>query len=129
MSGADYNARKAARKAVTCRHFNGIQSSACDAGIDYGRVPRPLPCLPRFDDGTVPGGCPQYAVRTPAELAADAAELEAIFAKMRLRSERGECLHCGAPVFRERQVGRCIYADPCGHRQGQGAARRVGGGK
>jgi hypothetical protein len=35
-----------------------------------------------------------------------------------LQSKR--CIHCEQPVERYEQVGRCVYADPCGHRQYQG---------
>lgn len=31
-----------------------------------------------------------------------------------------KCPHCGADVVNKRQVGRCVYADPCGHRLYQG---------
>lgn len=32
-----------------------------------------------------------------------------------------ECPHCGAKVERKEQVGRCVYAKPCGHRLYQGS--------
>lgn len=35
----------------------------------------------------------------------------------------GICIHCGADIMEERQVGRCVYALPCGCRAGQGKAR------
>lgn len=30
------------------------------------------------------------------------------------------CPHCGTPITNKRQVGRCVYADPCGCRLYQG---------
>lgn len=45
-----------------------------------------------------------------------------------------ECLHagichvCGVKVENQIQVGRCVYADPCGHRLYQGKARWVNNG-
>lgn len=30
------------------------------------------------------------------------------------------CLHCDMPFNELKQVGRCVYAYPCGHRQYQG---------
>lgn len=33
----------------------------------------------------------------------------------------GVCPHCGTPIGERRQVGRCVYADPCGHRLYQGS--------
>jgi DNA-directed RNA polymerase subunit RPC12/RpoP len=32
------------------------------------------------------------------------------------------CNECGKPIDREKQVGRCVYAEPCGHRLFQGKA-------
>lgn len=32
----------------------------------------------------------------------------------------GTCLHCDMPFNELEQVGRCVYAYPCGHRQYQG---------
>lgn len=34
----------------------------------------------------------------------------------------GKCPTCGAVVQEEEQVGRCVYARPCGHRLYQGKA-------
>jgi len=31
----------------------------------------------------------------------------------------GLCGHCGATIMERTKVGRCTYAKPCGHRQGQ----------
>jgi hypothetical protein len=38
--------------------------------------------------------------------------------------ERGICPHCQTPIESEEQRGRCIYVQPCGHRIGQGFARK-----
>lgn len=41
------------------------------------------------------------------------------------------CPHCDAPIAQQEQVGRCVYAHPCGHRLYQGTvgafAPRVSG--
>lgn len=34
--------------------------------------------------------------------------------------ERDTCLHCNTLFSELKQVGRCVYAYPCGHRQYQG---------
>lgn len=50
---------------------------------------------------------------------------EAIYARMEFRkalSANGMCGICAEDVESYEQVGRCVYADPCGHRQGQGRA-------
>ncbi|HEY5869937.1 MAG TPA: hypothetical protein VI542_30955 [Candidatus Tectomicrobia bacterium] len=48
------------------------------------------------------------------------AEVEAFIMQMKARIARNECFQCGTPLTAKRQVGRCIYAEPCGCRQGQG---------
>lgn len=37
------------------------------------------------------------------------------------RIARGECVHCGQKIESRRTEGRCVYAMPCGHRQGTAA--------
>lgn len=44
----------------------------------------------------------------------DAADLRAI----------GRCLECGASITL-RQVGKCVYAEPCGHWRAQGDFRKM----
>ena len=36
----------------------------------------------------------------------------------------GVCTVCGGEVTKHVQVGRCVYAEPCGHRMYQGKAKR-----
>jgi hypothetical protein len=112
---AKHDAERRERKLRTCWHFNGIQHDACSEGVRYADVPRPLPCLPTG----APGGCPKFRAWTPEEVDADEAAVEQLFARLRERAERNECLHCGAAIQRRVVVGKCAYAEPCGHRQGQ----------
>jgi hypothetical protein len=112
-----------------CVHFRGIQHATCEAGVDMasirdGSQPGPYrwPCL-TLDKATT--SCALYREPTAEEIAADQAAFEARLDEMRTRSERGECSHCGVKVASVRQVGKCVYADPCGHRIGQGDARQV----
>ena len=60
---------------------------------------------------------------TPERTAAFAAWL----AQMVERDRRGECWHCGTHLTAKRQVGPCIYAEPCGCRLGQGRLRDASG--
>jgi hypothetical protein len=53
---------------------------------------------------------------TPDETAA----LDAWIATALARDARGACVRCGTPMTAKRQVGRCIYVEPCGCRLGQG---------
>ncbi len=44
----------------------------------------------------------------------DAADLRAL----------GRCQTCGAPITL-RQVGKCVYSEPCGHHRAQGELRKM----
>lgn len=35
------------------------------------------------------------------------------------------CPHCHAPIKQRYQLGRCVYAKPCGHRQYQGVVPKA----
>jgi hypothetical protein len=115
-----------------CVHFRGIQHATCEAGIVMLSVrdashlgPYVWPCLPPMKPGQLRTTCPQYREPTPEEIAADEAALQARLEEMRGQAERGECSNCGVKVTKVRQAGSCVYAEPCGHRIGQGDARQV----
>lgn len=48
-----------------------------------------------------------------------AAEVLKDFIKM-LQGEAETCIRCGKPIDNLEEVGRCVYARPCGCRQYQG---------
>jgi len=48
------------------------------------------------------------------------AEIRAWLAAAKARDACGACFHCGTPMTAKRQVGPCIYVEPCGCRLGQG---------
>lgn len=48
------------------------------------------------------------------------AAIEAFMQIWKERTARNECFQCGTPLTAQRQIGRCIYAEPCGCRLGQG---------
>lgn len=52
-------------------------------------------------------------------------ELNARLEEMRENARQGLCNVCKTKTTSVRQVGRCVYADPCGHRIGQGDAKQV----
>lgn len=106
-----------------CRHFTGIQHDACEAGIAYapflGKNHPDFPCITR-DDGTLSGVCPAFAFLSEEEIEAEEREgNEAVEAFFKALAD-DICPHCGAKITHKRQVGRCVYADPCGHRLYQG---------
>lgn len=60
---------------------------------------------------------------TPAKLSG--VEMGSRMDRLRERVARGECTDCGVKTTSVRQAGSCVYAEPCGHRIGQGDARKV----
>lgn len=110
---------------IWCRHFTGIQNDTCEAGIKYVDVrivpPKGMyqwPCI-NSEHRAV---CPHFAPYTQEEI--DQREREVTEAVERLnafgRRETENCPHCGQHVARLQQIGRCVYAQPCGCRIWQG---------
>lgn len=69
----------------------------------------------------VPDPCTVYEFRRkrPEVIAAEDAEIQRVLSDYLEKLRKGVCPHCGQP-FAQRQVGRCVYAQPCGHRLYQG---------
>lgn len=120
-------------RAKTCRHFNGIMNDRCEAGVEYKTVrvvpPQGMHQWPCIDPGV--GHCAKLEYKTPQELADEEKEIDAMLAKMLgglsklMERTAPECLHCGKHVDALTQVGRCVYAEPCGCRQYQGTVPKV----
>jgi hypothetical protein len=110
----------------TCIHFRGVQHKRCEAGIALvtvrdasGGGPYRWPCLPPMVPGqTCATTCDSFRAPTAEEIAAEDAEREAAIAEWMDRRQCGNCPTCGEAMT-ERRVGRCVYAEPCGHRIGQ----------
>jgi hypothetical protein len=108
-----------------CRHFNGVQNETCRIGIAYRDVraaDKKLPCLKNEGCSHL---CPSASFRTPEEVALQA-EQEREAAKLFLQelAEGKTCPHCHKLIERRAQVGRCVYALPCGCRLYQGTKRQ-----
>lgn len=112
-------------RADACVHFNGTQHKACDAGVAYESVRAGhgfrLPCLP-VEGVTCATTCHRFTLPTAEQLAEHEAKIQAALDRLSQRAARRECVVCGEPVATFEQGGRCVYAKPCGHRQGQGRA-------
>lgn len=105
-----------------CRHFNGLMSKVCKAGVAYEtfRVPNQgmRTSLPCFVDGlSVP--CAERDFPNEAEAKAQEAESEAYIKAYFEKVAMGICPICDR-LMTKKQVGRCVYGDPCGHRLYQG---------
>ena len=129
-----------------CRHYRGMAGRynreteqfdevRCEAGMasksmgapgDSGSA-KPLEMLyPCFERDKVPYLCPHTSYFTKEEKAAKEAEIAAFLNEWASRLERGVCTTCEQPMT-QKQVGRCVYAEPCGHRLFQGRVTRKAG--
>lgn len=116
-----------------CRHFTGVQNVICEAGIRYLDVRQDNePLFRRFPCTHIEGGsvCPHWQPYTQEEIDETEARIASVIGKLNALTsgESNECLVCGGKVSALRQVGRCVYADPCGHRQYQGSVPKAWGG-
>lgn len=116
----------------SCFHFRGIQHATCLAGIkmidvrdDSQPGPYRWPCITIAGREPATTTCASFREPTKEEIAAWDAKVEARLKEIADRHERGLCADCGAKITRARQVGRCAYAEPCGHRIGQGSADAI----
>lgn len=83
------------------------------------------PCLAHGGDTPCAIVCESFRAFTQEELDAVEAEFTKRWDEMTAKAARGECNTCGVKATAVRQVGRCVYAEPCGHRIGQGNASDV----
>jgi hypothetical protein len=115
-----------------CKHYTGRYNILCGQGIRYDAF-AVMPCWDgrqRSPEERL-GLCADFCLPTVAERAADKARVDqATHAWLReagTRQAHGQCVHCGVALTGKRQVGRCIYSEPCGCRQGQGILRDAQG--
>lgn len=113
-----------------CRHYNGIPEKVCEAGVSYESVQQPReprgidhpcynPALRQF--------CAAFEPKTAEEIAERDAHV-AQFIENLAKLDKGEidtCPHCGATITAMKQVGRCVYLEPCGDRLWQGKIPKV----
>lgn len=121
--------RQRERDLATCVHFNGYgirDEKKCRAGVRYLDVQddsnnaRRWPCTPPLGKRPVcTTECSLRQFPTPEAVDAKEAEIQAAIAEALAKIALGECHVCGAKVEQRKQVGRCAYAEPCGHRIGQ----------
>lgn len=108
-----------------CVHFKGIQN-VCGAGIDPKTVrdasqkgPYRWPCLVLAGYEPATTSCASFRAMTREEIDAETALFTAAIEKMEADLKAGVCPHCQKKIEERKRVGRCEYAEPCGHRLGQ----------
>ncbi len=62
----------------------------------------------------------------PEEVAEKEREANAVLQEFLDNLANNICPHCKTPIAEKRQVGRCVYARPCGHRLYQGKLKKEG---
>ena len=112
------------QEAGWCVHFTGVMNKTCRLGIAYdsvrGTERGQFPCLKAtYTDQTRIDLCSsaEYLTVEQAKVKADE-KLARIRGKMQ-RMADGFCPHCDQKIERSQKIGRCLYAEPCGHRLGQ----------
>lgn len=106
-----------------CLHFNGVQHGTCKAGVAYKDIwhdPNGGSSTPCHDKACT--RCPKQQFPTPEQAREEADKWEKLVEEATRRIKEGLCHECGAKVEKKVQVGRCVYAEPCGHRLYQGRA-------
>jgi hypothetical protein len=111
------------QRMTCCLHFNGFyQHEECRAGVNYTTVkdetvsPFGYPC---FKDRPCSTTCTKAEFMTEAQAKQSEAETLERLAERRRKLDANICPVCDQPMTK-RQVGPCVYAQPCGHRLYQG---------
>ncbi len=112
-----------------CRHYNGLLNDTCKAGVRYDDVKdkrdvgvvRGLARFPCFKNSNCAERCPSASFLSEEEIAVEKERSnQAIAQFLKELTEGKTCPHCHRPIEKRYQVGRCVYAKPCGCRQYQG---------
>lgn len=115
---------------VSCKHFRGVYPhKTCGAGVTYSEVRIAgadgygwiYPCFQRYGRADL---CVKCEYPSAKEIAAEEAEVQRVAIQFFERLVSGVCTVCGGQVIKEVKVGRCVYAEPCGHRMYQGRPRK-----
>lgn len=102
-----------------CVNHRPHPHATCTAGVAYSTL--------RVLDNCVSGPgpkvtCSRHCAPTPEQVDAELAEVNARLAEMDELIAGHRCLQCREKIERAKQAGSCMYAEPCGHRIGQGDA-------
>lgn len=108
-----------------CKHYRDIGlNKTCKVGVAYhdvreasGDGPYKFPC---FQEDGIASRCGQCVYPTEEEQAQMQEEVQQAALTFFQRLVGGICTVCGGEVTERRKIGRCVYAEPCGHRMYQG---------
>lgn len=119
-----------------CRHYpNGGMgdNTHCNLGIEMCALrdesvrPFRFPCYTAGAEHL----CVKYEGYTAEEIAEDERKIAEFIGKLEalIAGKSKECPHCGKQIEEMHQVGRSVYAGPCGCRQYQGQLSKAWGGQ
>lgn len=128
----DFEARQIERLQETCKHFSGLpliprNPPTCRAGVNYDTV-KDASARPYRWACTDPGcavTCGKRELYTLEEATAKRQRARGSVKEYLAKIAANVCPICQADVKRQKQVGPCVYAEPCGHRLFQGKAQAV----
>lgn len=108
-----------------CKHYHGMHlGKQCDAGILYEGVRSDR--QEHHPDGDYPcynpkiKTCDHAVYPTTEEIAAHETKIAQWLTPFQTDLDNDICPHCKTPIQHWQQVGRCVYAEPCGCRLYQG---------
>lgn len=109
-----------------CRYYSGYGNGpVCKIGVLYESIKeiheeRPIHRFPCFEVNV--NTCEKREYYTDEEWAQHEKALADRLDQFRafMSREQEYCFHCGRPVTSLQQVGRCVYANPCGCRMWRG---------
>lgn len=107
-----------------CNHYRAMSNSdSCEVGILYESVVTKVPPsrvdFPCWNE-ELKSMCVRAEYPTPEESATRLTEIGKLLVQFQADLDSDICPHCKAPIQRWKQVGRCVYAEPCGDRLYQG---------
>ena len=112
-----------------CKHYTGLTHDTCEAGVLYKDVKDPsdkplgYPC---FKDKGCTHLCSQAVFLTEEEIAEKKKDIQKSLERFLENLANDICPHCEKLIQEKKQIGRCVYGYPCGHRLYQGTLPKKG---
>jgi hypothetical protein len=134
MTQAERHQERIRRRVNTCVHHNGYFHKVCNAGVEYKTVgetidlgsdgrPFVAACMKDYEWAghklDCRFTCDKAQFLTPEQAEADIAKLDAAVAE-HIEKIAGNICPTHNIAIKKKQVGKCVYAEPCGCRLYQG---------
>jgi len=107
-----------------CKHYRAMAlHDTCEIGIPYKNVAKNKTDGPGVEFSCWSSEyktCPHAVYPTEEEIQQENARIGEIVKQFFSNLNSDICPHCKQPIQEKKQIGRCVYAYPCGHRLYQG---------